>query len=347
MSCDSRQRQVAQAAGVSGGVSQAGSKAAGVAGQVGQISGVARDQVKQPVKVGQGKVRRAVKTYQKLPAKKKEKLWEAVGQAALEGEGKRRQQLLGAAVKEFGVGVVAAAIAADIHRAKKEGDRWGLEQYQALASALHDAARAAAPEKEKVTKNKEGDGSKKTARAENNSKGEKLPTQYHINIGSAFSPEEIDRLQTTALLSSVAAKRQLEARRLNAERGHGHSDPRAQDWMTQDLNNFRFVSRQLGQARRNGGKLDTSALDEAELLDLWEFSRFEADRALRNVDHLLSGWSHLKGETADYLGGQLRQEARFYSFLAQQLEPRITPELRDKYQSWDVDEGVGSRELGQ
>ncbi len=336
MSCDSRQRQVAQAAGVSGGVSQAGSKAAGVAGQVGQISGVARDQVKRPVKVGRGKVRRAVKAYQKLPATKKEKLWEAVGQAALEGEDKRRQQLLGAAVKEFGAGVVAAAIAADINRAKKEGDQWGLGQYQALSSALREVNGVGAPKKGDITKNKKGEGNETTAGAENKSR-EKLPTQYQIALGNAFSPEEIDRLQTTALLSSVAAKRQLEARRLNAERGHGHSDPRAQDWMTQDLNNFRFVSRQLGQARRNGGKLDASALDEAELLDLWEFSRFEADRALRNVDHLLSGWSHLKGETADYLGGQLRQEARFYSFLAQQLEPRITPELRDKYQSWDVE----------
>lgn len=326
MSCDSKQRQVAQAAGSSGGISQNGNKSAGATGQAGQTGGVTRKAASRPGKKPR-KVRQAVKTYQKLPANKKEKLWEAVGQAALESSGKRQKQLLGAAARAFGTGVVAAAVADEVRRAKKENDEWGLTRYQALANALPELKQPAKP----TAKPKKA-ASQPAAKAE----GETLPTQHQIVIGDAFSAEELDRLQTTALLSSVATKRQLEARRLNADRGHLHSDPRAQDWMTQDLNNFRFVSRQLGQARRNGGKLDTAALDEAELLDLWEFSRFESDRALRNIDHLLSGWSHLKGETADYLGGQLRLEARFYSYLAQQLEPRITPELRDKYEAWEL-----------
>ena len=66
-------------------------------------------------------------------------------------------------------------------------------------------------------------------------------------------------------------------------------------------------------------------------MDLWEFSRFEADRALRNIDHLQSGLSHLKGPTADYLAERHRLEARFYTFLAGQLEPLVTPEMQEKY----------------
>jgi hypothetical protein len=326
VSCDSNQRQVAQAAGDAGGISQSGSKSAGVAGQAGQVGGRNRDRDKPPPSSpGPRKVRRAVKAYQQLAQVKQEKLRLALTEAALFSSTPAKQrERLAAVTHEFGAGVTAAGLAVEVKRLKKS-DRREREKVKALQTVLAQQQSPAAGRQQQASR-----------QAKTKAAAEKLPTQHQIVVGRAFSPEELGQLQTTALLSSVATQRQLEARRLNAARGHLHSDPRAQDWMTQDLNNFRFVSRQLGQARRNGGKLDTAALDEAELLDLWEFSRFEADRALRNVDHLLSGWSHLKGETADYLGGQLRLEARFYSYLAQQLEPRITPELRDKYESWEV-----------
>ena len=83
------------------------------------------------------------------------------------------------------------------------------------------------------------------------------------------------------------------------------------------------------------GLIDTSPLSGDELVDLYEFSRFEADRVERNIDHLSRGLSHLKGPTAGYLIGKHRVKQRFYNHLAASLEPMVTDEMRDDYMQWD------------
>jgi hypothetical protein len=124
-------------------------------------------------------------------------------------------------------------------------------------------------------------------------------------------------------------------RELNSgqSRGIGHSDPRPMDWAQSDQRQYQFLVEQLRRARRGNGYIDTSSLKKNDLVELWEFARFEADRAYRNIDHLTSGLSHLKGPTADYLAGGHKLEARFYSFLADQLE-HIIPEEALVRENW-------------
>ena len=76
-------------------------------------------------------------------------------------------------------------------------------------------------------------------------------------------------------------------------------------------------------------------MNKAELTDLWDFARFEADRAMCNIDHLQSGLSHLKGPTAAYLIERHRLEARFYSFVAGQVEKMIPPEKIEAAKAWE------------
>jgi hypothetical protein len=116
-----------------------------------------------------------------------------------------------------------------------------------------------------------------------------------------------------------------------SSRGIGHSDPRPADWVKADLQHFQFLADQLAKVRHGAGYLDTSTLKSNDLVDLWEFAKFEADRAQRNIDHLRSGISHLKGPTADYLVAGHQLEARFYTRLAGQLEPLISTEMIDRY----------------
>ena len=132
-------------------------------------------------------------------------------------------------------------------------------------------------------------------------------------------------------LGAAAVSRQIRELGSGANRGLGHSDPRPLDWAKLDQRNFQFLADQVARARRGGGYIDTSSLKKEALFDLWEFSKFEADRAHRNIDHLFSGGSHLRGPTAEYLAERHKLDARFYTFLAHQIEPMITPEMVEAY----------------
>jgi hypothetical protein len=167
--------------------------------------------------------------------------------------------------------------------------------------------------------------------ANRSTKRQGLPTQHQIRIVDDFTSEELQRMSVQLALGGAAAARHLQELTSGSSRGIGHSDPRPADWTKADLQHFRFLSDQLAKARRGAGYLDTSTLRSNDLVDLWEFAKFEADRAQRNIDHLRSGISHLKGPTADYLAVGHQLEARFYTLLAGQLEPLISTEMIDRY----------------
>lgn len=156
-----------------------------------------------------------------------------------------------------------------------------------------------------------------------------LPTQRQIKMTNEFSAQELQTLAVQLRLGEAAAARQIQTLNSKSSRGVGHSDPRPLDWARSDQQHFHFLGQQVRRARRGDGYLDTSGLKDEALVDLWEFASFEADRALRNIDHLQAGLSHLKGQTADYLTGRHRLAARFYTFLAGQLEPLIMPKMQD------------------
>jgi hypothetical protein len=160
-----------------------------------------------------------------------------------------------------------------------------------------------------------------------------LPTQRQINISRDFSPEELDKLVVQLHLGEAATARHLRELKSGQSRGIGHSDPRPMDWAQSDQRQYRFLIEQVRRARRGNGAIDTASLKKNDLVELWEFARFEADRAHRNIDHLVSGLSHLKGPTAAYLAGGHQLEARFYSFLADQLE-HIIPEEALVRENW-------------
>lgn len=150
-----------------------------------------------------------------------------------------------------------------------------------------------------------------------------LPGQGQIKLSRYFTPVELDKLAVQLHLGETATTRHVRELTNRQTRGIGHSDPRPIDWAQSDQQQYRFLIGQLRRARRGNGYLDTSALKKNERVELWEFARFEADRAQRNIDHLTAGLSHLKGPTADYLVKGHQLEARFYGFLAEQLEQII------------------------
>lgn len=160
---------------------------------------------------------------------------------------------------------------------------------------------------------------------------ESLPNQRQIKLAHDFTPEELQTISVQLRLGAAAASRQVRELSGGASRGIGHSDPRPLDWAKSDQQNFQFLADQVTRARREEGTIETSSLTKEALFDLWEFSNFEADRAHRNIDHLFSGGSHLRGPTAEYLAERHKLDARFYTFLARQLEPMITPEMVEEY----------------
>lgn len=162
-----------------------------------------------------------------------------------------------------------------------------------------------------------------------------LPTQRQVKLSQNFSSEELQTMSVQLRLGAAAVSRQIRALSGGVSRGIGHSDPRPLDWARSDWKNYEFLVSQLNEARRGREYLDTTALNKAELVDLWDFARFEADRAMRNIDHLQSGLSHLKGATAEYLTERHRLEARFYSFVAGQVEPMIPSEKIAAATAWE------------
>lgn len=161
-----------------------------------------------------------------------------------------------------------------------------------------------------------------------------LPTQRQIKISNDFSPEELQTISVQLRLGTAAVSRQIRELSGGASRGIGHSDPRPLDWARADKKNYQSLVSHLDAARHGTGYLDTSALNKDQLVDLWSFTRFEADRAMRNIDHLQSGQSHLKGPTAEYLIDRHRLEAKFYSFVAGQMEPMIPSEEFEAAKAW-------------
>lgn len=150
-----------------------------------------------------------------------------------------------------------------------------------------------------------------------------LPHQRHINVSLAFTPDELSRMSVQLRLGAAAAARHINQLRSGASRGIGHSDTRPADWAQSDLHNYQFLVGQLTEARRGRGYLDTSRLARKELIDLWEFSRFETDRAHRNIDHLSIPGGSIQGETAEYLSGGHKLEARFFEFIANHVETMV------------------------
>jgi len=154
-----------------------------------------------------------------------------------------------------------------------------------------------------------------------------VPSQRQLYIRRDFSPAELDKLLIKLHLGAAATARRVSELSSGQARDIGHGDPRPLDWARLDGQQYDFLIGQLRRARRGQGYLDTRALKKKELVELWAFARFEADRAHRNIDHLTAGLSHLKGPTADYLVAGHRLEARFYTFLAEQLETIIPQEV--------------------
>ena len=154
--------------------------------------------------------------------------------------------------------------------------------------------------------------------------GQKLPTHLQVEVSQGFTPEELQIISIQLRLGGAAASRHLREVGASIKRGIGHGDPRPQDWIEADHKNFGFLVQQLNEARRGQGYLDLSSLDKHRLLDLWEFCRFETDRANRNIDHLNVPGGGISGPTADYLINNHKLEARFFSHIAANIE-RIVP----------------------
>lgn len=152
------------------------------------------------------------------------------------------------------------------------------------------------------------------------SEKEKLPTQRDIQLGPAFSPDELQTISLQLRFGAAAASRQLRELGSGRTRGVGHGDPRPLDWTELDRKQFQFLVDKLAEARRGSGCLDTSSLSKPELIELWEFCRFEADRASRNIDHLGVPGGPIGGPAAEYLIGNHKLEARFFNHVAGQIE---------------------------
>jgi hypothetical protein len=165
------------------------------------------------------------------------------------------------------------------------------------------------------------------------------PARRRIILGKDFSPKEMSKLSVQLRLGLAAATRHLRALDRGASRDTGHGDPRPADWARLDRKQFEILTKQLTKARRaqNRGKqgyLDFSSLERDELVELWEFLRFEADRALRNIDHLQIPGSGIGGAAADYLVQNHKLEARFFTYLANQIETIFPAEnIQAKYPS--------------
>jgi len=320
MSCDRREKQAARAATTAGGIGKTGSRAAAETARNG-------DGGAQPgrAKKRRPAVRPATSRYRKLPETEKTALRRAVRAAGL-GSEQDAPAALRQLVKQYDAGLAAAAAQAEARRLKKGGFKMASARMRRIFAGLGDAREAV---------KQAGDAKLPAKPAANDSK-----TPAALNLAAMFNRKELERLGVATLLGSVSAGRALKMLRSGGAeaRGIGHSDPRPEDWLLSDRENFRFLSRALaaGSLKESKGRLDFGGLGEAERVDLWSFSRFEADRALRNIDHIQSGWSSLKGKSAEYLVGNHKLEARFYTAVAAALEPHITPEMRDKYGEVEV-----------
>ncbi len=154
-----------------------------------------------------------------------------------------------------------------------------------------------------------------------------LPAQGKINLSDQFTEEELQRLSVQVRLGEAATARHIRELTGGVPRGLGHRDPRPLDWAYLDQTQYRFLAGQL----HGDGKLDLTGLKPNQVVELWRFARFEADRAHRNIDHLAApgnptrpvGSQAADSPTADYLTAGHKLEARFYTLLAGEIEARV------------------------
>jgi hypothetical protein len=165
---------------------------------------------------------------------------------------------------------------------------------------------------------------------EDKKEGKPLPTQRHIHVVKDFTPAELQTISIQLRLGTADISRRLREAGFGISRGIGHGDPRPLDWVESDRKNFQFLVAQLTEARRGRGTLDLSALNKSGVVDLWEFCRFEADRANRNIDHLGVPGGSIGGPTAAYLMGNHKLEARFFSHVAAHIEKMVPAEELDE-----------------
>ena len=175
------------------------------------------------------------------------------------------------------------------------------------------ARRRKARRKKKVSRS--GPEKKKAA-----GKKEKLPTQRQIKISNDFSPKELQMLSIQLGFGQAAVARHIKRIGKGTKLGITHDDPRPLDWARLDLKQYRFLTGQVARARRGNGYIDTTCLKKRELGELWAFLKYETERAVRNIDYLNGPESPIKNPTSDYLVGKQKLEARFYNFLAEQIE---------------------------
>jgi hypothetical protein len=165
---------------------------------------------------------------------------------------------------------------------------------------------------------------------EDKKEGKPLPTQRHINVVKDFTPAELQTISIQLRLGTADSSRRLREAGFGISRGIGHGDPRPLDWVESDRKNFQFLVAQLTEARRGRGTLDLAGLNKGEVIDLWEFCRFEADRARRNMDRLGVPGGSIGGPTAAYLMGNHQVEARFFSHVAAHIEKMVPAEELDE-----------------
>lgn len=192
------------------------------------------------------------------------------------------------------------------------------------------STKAAAKKKEPARKKRLAGATVKKQKTARENSGP-LPNQGQIKVTGHFSQEELQQLSIHLQLGAAALARHLRELNSATPRGLGHRDPRPLDWAHLDQQQYRFLLEQVRGAWRGRGYLDISGLKSRQVVELWRFARFEADRAQRNIDHLAipghsvrpAGGPAGENPTAGYLSAGHKLEARFYTFLADQIEPMI------------------------
>lgn len=177
-----------------------------------------------------------------------------------------------------------------------------------------------APKKRARRKRKAGTKpvSKRRVKAE-----ETLPTQRQIRISGDFKPNQLQALSVQLALGQAATRRHIQELGGGVVRAISFGDPRPLDWAQRDLAQYEFLTTQLRSARRDEGVIETGGLSKQALSELWAFAKFEAERAQRNIDHLQVPGGPIGPPASQYLAGKHVLEARFYTFLAEQIETML------------------------
>jgi hypothetical protein len=160
----------------------------------------------------------------------------------------------------------------------------------------------------------------------------KLPEQRKINLSPAFSPEELQAVSTQLRLANAAVARRIGDLLSGVKPAVGRSDPRPLDWARLDRKQYRFILKELTEARyrRKDGLLDTGSLKKQDLVELQKFCEYESDRARRNIDGLRMPLGGIGGPTAGYLTRNHKLIARFFNYLANQIEPMVGEESQEE-----------------